>query len=445
MNNNKIQIRLNNKTEISNLQVFDTKLICSELTLSNPAYYRMLNCGMWVGKTPKEFRYYYWNGDKFIVPKAFIGFIIEYLKSRNLEYDFIDERVLPKIEKKFEFLGELRDYQKEIIKKVTKKEIGVIQASTGSGKSIMACYLAMLFQTNTLIVTTRTLLLEDFAKKINEFMGLGKDEIGIIQGQKFNLRNITLASADTLSKKNLDLLKNEFGLVIFDEVHQMITPKRQNILESFNSKYHYGMSATPQREDGKTKAVFFLSGRKIVEYKIQMMNPKIHIVRTQFEYDYNDDYSDMITELCKDQLRNETIVKNMKRFEGIKLILTKRREHCWILKNMIGDKATVLNGDIENAMQKMIKDKLQSGKHEWEYVIGTYSLISTGFDVPQLSVLGLAGDVKGEILTTQSIGRILRIFKGKNPVIVDFFDENQPILKYQFYNRKRLYNKLITK
>ena len=66
-------------------------------------------------------------------------------------------------------------------------------------------------------------------------------------------------------------------------------------------------------------------------------------------------------------------------------------------------------------------------------------LLGTGFDLPSLDRLILVGDMKSDVLTVQTTGRILRLLEGKNPIIYDMCDEKNGILKNQYMQRKKLY------
>ena len=82
-------------------------------------------------------------------------------------------------------------------------------------------------------------------------------------------------------------------------------------------------------------------------------------------------------------------------------------------------------------------DKFRSG--EVSILIGTQHLIE-GVDVPSLDCVILPSVGKSERIQIQSCGRALRVTKNGNMAyIVDFSDEKDPILNYQFKTRLSTY------
>jgi superfamily II DNA or RNA helicase len=80
------------------------------------------------------------------------------------------------------------------------------------------------------------------------------------------------------------------------------------------------------------------------------------------------------------------------------------------------------------------------GEYEFKAIFGTTSLLAVGFDLPALDTLIITGDIKSSVLTTQSAGRILRLFAGKpTPKILDLWDNKNQIFSRQFYERKKVY------
>ena len=84
--------------------------------------------------------------------------------------------------------------------------------------------------------------------------------------------------------------------------------------------------------------------------------------------------------------------------------------------------------------------KLRNNEEDFDIILGTFSMLSTGVDIPSLDTLVIAGDLKSSVLTEQSSGRILRMFSGKkNPKVVDLDDNLNPMLHRQALERKRFY------
>jgi superfamily II DNA or RNA helicase len=68
--------------------------------------------------------------------------------------------------------------------------------------------------------------------------------------------------------------------------------------------------------------------------------------------------------------------------------------------------------------------------------------LGEGVDVPGWNLLFLASPIAGGPRTLQAAGRIARPAPGKDrAVLVDFLDEQVPMLKGAFWSRQRLYKK----
>jgi superfamily II DNA or RNA helicase len=123
------------------------------------------------------------------------------------------------------------------------------------------------------------------------------------------------------------------------------------------------------------------------------------------------------------------------------LILTKRVEHCRIIKEKLpawGD--LIYHADGEDPTRNDTLLEMRSGEKDFKILIGTLSLLSAGFDVPSLDCLIFAGDLKSDVTVQQSAGRILRLFEGKESAkIYDLFDSDNPILRRQGYERQNFY------
>jgi superfamily II DNA or RNA helicase len=106
------------------------------------------------------------------------------------------------------------------------------------------------------------------------------------------------------------------------------------------------------------------------------------------------------------------------------------------------DGIVICNSDEKREARKDKMNRLKISS-DYKVVFGTFSILSTGTDIPSADMLLIAGDLKSSVLARQSVGRILRIFEGKpNPVIIDIYDTGNPIFRRQGKLRQQLYSKL---
>jgi superfamily II DNA or RNA helicase len=78
-------------------------------------------------------------------------------------------------------------------------------------------------------------------------------------------------------------------------------------------------------------------------------------------------------------------------------------------------------------------EAVQAGQAD--VLISTLQLLGEGFDCSGLSSLFLATPIKFKGRLLQVVGRILRPGDGKRPLVFDYVDENQPVLKAQAKSR----------
>jgi len=147
---------------------------------------------------------------------------------------------------------------------------GVIVMPCGAGKTIVGIAIMSLLKMNTLILTTNTTALKQWKREVVEKTLLTEDSIGEYSGNNKDIKPITVATYQivTYRKSKKDPFKyfeifdaNNWGLIIYDEVHLLPAPIFRAV-SSLQSRRRLGLTATLVREDGKEKDVFALIGPK---------------------------------------------------------------------------------------------------------------------------------------------------------------------------------------
>jgi len=82
------------------------------------------------------------------------------------------------------FIGELRDEQKDAAQKLLVKQIRILSASTAFGKTVVALKIIAERKVDTLILVHKKLLADQWAERINQFLGILKKEIDCYSGTK---------------------------------------------------------------------------------------------------------------------------------------------------------------------------------------------------------------------------------------------------------------------
>ncbi len=137
---------------------------------------------------------------------------------------------------------------------------GVVVLPTGAGKT----YLAQLAiestpRTSLIVVPTLDLMHQWYAHLKAAFPDT---EVGLLGGGARDKTPILIATYDSAAI-HAETLGNMYALVIFDECHHLPTDFYRVIAEYTIAPYRLGLSATPERSDGKHADLNILIGREV--------------------------------------------------------------------------------------------------------------------------------------------------------------------------------------
>lgn len=414
----------------------------------NPQYLDAVKMGRWSRNIPKKLYFFEEKEGSIYIPK---GYLYELKKMKGGIRD--NRRLFEDIE--FHFSGTPKDFQSKAIKKALKEDMGVIQAPTGSGKTVMALAIVAERKQPTIIIVHTKDLMEQWKNRIETFLGVPKNKVGAIGGggNQFIGEHITIAMVQTLYNIAPAVYKH-FSHVIVDECHRVPSRTFTEALIHFDATYYLGLSATPYRRDGLTKLINWYMGPTVYEVKNSNMIKKKAILpiivfhrRTKFKTKFNSvwQYPQMIKELTEDKKRNEMLVKDALRVskKGTVLLLSDRKEHLTKLYDEIVKKEkriALLTGSQNIATRN--KEIARINKGEVKIVLATGQLIGEGFDCKELCNLILSTPIKFSGRLLQYLGRVLRPMKGKKIAkIYDYIDVNIDTLVRSSGERDRIYKK----
>jgi len=453
-----MKVIIGSKIKIVGAEERVKRLMRKALTLVNPQY-QMAVCmarkdpakrKMLYAMTP-TFKYYTEVLDTFIVSRGLKERILRFFKVNKFEYE-LEENYCSKLMKNY--LAEkivLRDYQEGDDDTILQHKQGIIKLGTAYGKTIIALKLAEENRLRTLIICCKAELSE-LSKYKHDFKEIYGYDIGVIQGKVCNISDVTVATMSTLARSDLSKLKNEFGMLIVDECHVSLSDKRKKVVESFNSYYRYGMSGTPGRANGQSEAVKFLYGSIIIDKKLPQDKPSVHVYKTNVDVGASQ-YHEMEEAVMYSVKRNviiRNIIKERLSENRRILVLTKRIEHGVIireeLKHFYKINSIAISSKDPASMRNELIQALRSEQKDFQVLIGTYSLLSTGVDIERLDTVILAMSIKvdGEYDATliQSVGRILRLYgKKQKPLIIDLDDNLNKIMHRHHNSRMAVYKR----
>ena len=151
-----------------------------------------------------------------------------------------------------------------------KKQSGLVSVYTGWGKTCAALWIASELKLKTLIIVHTENLLQQWKERINDFLGITNDDIGVIQGPKIDItdKKICIGMIQSISMKDYPIgTFKDFGLTLMDEVHHFSSRMFSRIFYKIGTKYNLGLSATLTRSDGLTKVIKYFLGDTIVSLK----------------------------------------------------------------------------------------------------------------------------------------------------------------------------------
>ncbi|MDN5857425.1 MAG: DEAD/DEAH box helicase [Pseudonocardia sp.] len=162
----------------------------------------------------------------------------------------------------------LRDYQRHAVEGFWAGGSGVIVLPCGAGKTLVGAAAMAQAQATTLILVTTTVAGRQWKRELVARTSLTEDEIGEYSGERKEVRPVTIATYQVITRKtrgvyrHLELFDSrDWGLVIYDEVHLLPAPVFR-MTADLQSRRRLGLTATLVREDGREGDVFSLIGPK---------------------------------------------------------------------------------------------------------------------------------------------------------------------------------------
>jgi superfamily II DNA or RNA helicase len=381
---------------------------------------------------------------------------------------------------------------------------GLISIGCGRGKTVIGLFIAASINLKTLVVVHKEFLAEQWVERIlgdskKNIKGfLPTASVGRLQGKIIDVegKDIVIAMVQSLSQKEYpdDLLK-DFGLVIYDECHHLSAEIFSRALIKTATQFTLGLSATPDRKDGLTHVFKYFLGD--IVYQESQNEDKTILIKAIHYFNDDPEYSaevqnrmgdpnrpQMINNICNCERRNQVIIRELQLLmnEGRKvLILSDRKEHLKYLMDQIETKifktsieptptTTPTHTEPEPTTEKKKKrvskkettdddtgpNKLYgkiSGLYvggmkqsdlkiseDKDIILGTYPMVSEGFDCPTLDTVILSSP-KSDVV--QSVGRILRKKpedRDKQHIVIDIIDYVGSFAT-QWETRKKYYRK----
>ena len=453
---NGIQIVLNNQVVIPRKQLSPDLILFlrDNLNFVNSDYIIKKKLGKNTFGTATYFRMLEVKDGFILLPKGFIGKLLRFCNEQKIKYQLIDERK-KLTEVNFSFKASLYEYQQEAVDITDKKEMGIIVAPPGSGKTIMGLVIIAHKKQPALIIVHRKQLFDQWVERIQSFLGIAEAFIGKVSpGHQKIGTHITVAMIQSLTSIDAanEIFKS-FGIIIIDECHHVPAKTFRQVVQNFSSYYMYGLTATPVRKNNDEKLIFIHIGDVIQEVKFPFENnssaKKVSVIIRETDllvpFDYKTDKTEMLSQiLIHDSERNRLIIDDIKTEAntGKKiLVLTERKAHIDVLYQYLKNKYEVItiSGEDSESVRKLKLKQIKEG--HFQILISTGQFLGEGTDLDNLECLILAYPFAFEGKLIQYMGRVQRT--EVTPIIYDYRDIHIDYLEKQFRQRSRHYKKLM--
>lgn len=353
---------------------------------------------------------------------------------------------------------------------------GVISLPTGAGKTFIAILLIAETQRPTLVHVPTIDLMHQWYDVLKEHFG---QEVGLYGGGQHELRDLTVTTYQS-AVMHAPHYGNRFGFAIFDECHHLPGDQYQYAAISSIAPFRLGLSATPDRVDGKENRLYSLVGECCYEAQVQELSGKTlseyrvvtiavdmeDIERVQYE-EARRTYLDFLKQarinMGTPSGWQTFLWKSSQSADGraaFKAYLTQKRlsfastakkEWVWkLIQRHCGDRILIFTQDNDTAYQIGTRFFLPVLTHQTKqkerqaflngFRDGTYSILVTskalneGVDVPEANVAIIvsgSGSVREHV---QRLGRILRKREGKQAVLYELISKRTG---EQFVNKRR--------
>lgn len=463
-----VKIVLDGKIEISreNIAPRLQNQIRALAAYENQEYFRALRAGRGVWNKNSIVDLGLSTDKTVILPPGLLDTLLAKLQQAGIETDYSDCR---NFGEKFplRFKGEFRSYQKKAFDELIQYYRGILEASTGAGKTFIGAALAAHFQVPVLVLCERENLLLQWKSSFEEFLaaeGEGgqlipcSEWIGEYYGKSKRLTGkLDIGLVQSLrSKENLQELLQPYGMVIIDECHHAASRSTMKILASVRAGRVYGLSATPLgRSDGMGLSSLMMIGpiRYTFSQRDKQKEFGIHH-KVYFRYSSLVSFEKKLSFreaekiAADDENRNQMILSDVKKCieqQRTPLVLTSLKEHAKLLfeklREITPNTFLLYGGNSQKENMDQLRKMKAMKKDEPLILVGTKSMIGEGFSFDRLDSIFLTLPVSSEASILQQIGRIDRKEEGKNEVwIFDYADPGISIFTGSFHKRLKVYD-----
>ena len=335
---------------------------------------------------------------------------------------------------------ELKQHQQEALDALQAmrdrhETIALLYHATGTGKTVTAVMDAKRCGGRTLFLAHTQELVNQAADTFRQLW----PEVTVgryMEAIKEPEAHVVCGSVQSVALHLEDFREDAFSYLIVDEAHHAAADTYQKILAYFHPAFTLGLTATPERTDDNRAVldIFKNTAHKLdirtaveigelVPIRCIRIHTNIDLTRVRFNsVQYN--IRDLESKIYVPE-RNRLIVDTWLQYVRDKRTVVfcasvRHAEQIAELFRQAGVPAAAVSGGMKPAERREFQDRFVRREI---LVLCACDLLNEGWDCPEIEVLFMARPTMSRVLYTQQLGRGMRLFPGKESLMVfDFVD-----------------------
>ncbi len=409
----------------------------------------------------------YWNDNEFII---FNG---EDELDRNRLQEALKKKT-PQDHNDITFNFDIQPYhfQQEMLEKLqVEREVhgryrNLLVAATGVGKTVISAFDFRRFQkingrqSRLLFVAHR----EEILKQSRDtFRAILKDfnygDLLVGSHRPASLDHLFISIQSLNSTRLFDqTTRNYYDFIIVDEFHHAAADSYQKLLEYYQPQILLGLTATPERRDGKDVFAYFdhaiASEMRLVEainrkllspFQYFCVTDAVDLSKLKWNrkgYDLNElEYVYTESKIRSNQIINSLYkyVTDLDEVKGLGFCVSiKHAEYMANYFNQMNIPSIYLYGGSSKEIRNNAKDRLVKGEVTFIFVVDLYN---EGIDIPEVNTILFLRPTESLTVFLQQLGRGLRLSEGKECLtVLDFVGQ-----AHKSYNFEEKFKALIGK
>lgn len=326
----------------------------------------------------------------------------------------------------------LRDYQQAAVDEIRAAfaqgaQKPLLVAPTGSGKTVIFCYIAQAaaaLGNRVTILVHRQELVDQTSRALDAY-GVPH---GVIAGGRTDSRAhlVQVASVQTLARR---LHKYETPqVVIVDEAHHAIAGTWRSVLQRYESARVLGVTATPLRLDGKGLDSVF--DKLILGPKVSELIEQGFLSRPQYwskplmdasnaRITMGDYVIEDLNAMLTDAIMGDAVTEYKRRADGLPAIAfcpsVNRAQAVAAAFRSAGYRWATIDGTLDKGVRRELVEMLGDGRL---HGLSACEIVSEGFDLPVVTAAILLRPTASLSMHLQQIGRVLRTHASKDRAII---------------------------